>query len=198
MMTRMAESPHSRPRSEQTVRGLLMSLIPLALLALVIGGLTGKCSFSPGEPNTQGAVVRTVDAGAQVPRLARSVAFPVRVPRLPAGWRTTSVDLERAGQVAGAPGVVQLDWLTPAGDYLRLSQSSASETALVPFEVGEPKAATGVVQLQGRNWVVYPGRRAERVWVADLGAVRLLITGSAQEPDFRTLASATLAAPTVD
>ena len=35
----------------------------------------------------------------------------------------------------------------------------------------------------------------EQVWVADLRAARLLITGSAGEPEFRTLAAATLTGP---
>jgi hypothetical protein len=195
MMTRMAESPQNGARNVQTVRGLLFSLIPLAVLALLVGALTGKCSFSPGGPNTEGAIVRTVDADAQVRILAARVPFPVRVPHPAGAWRPTSVDLERAGRAAGSPAVVQIGWLTPAGDYLQLSQSSAAEAELVPFEIGAPQAATGALQVQGRNWVVYPGRRGEQVWVADLGTERLLITGGAQEPEFRALAAATLAAP---
>lgn len=190
----MAEFPPPTPRNTQPVRGFLLSLIPLVLLVLVIGGLTGKCSYSPGGPSTEGAVVRTVDAGAQVPRLARSLPFPVRLPQLGPGWRATSVDVDRAG----AARVLQIGWLTPAGGYLRLSQSSAPEDELVPAEIGAPAAATGTVRVADRDWVAYPGRRDEQVWVADLGTVRLLVTGSGGEREMRELATAALRAPAVN
>lgn len=181
-------STPSGPRSVRTVRGLLLSLAPLLVLVLAVAGLAGQCSFSPGAPDTRGAPVPTVDADAELRRLAGSVPFAVRVPRLPPAWRANSAGLERVGRDT----VVRVGWLTPEGDYLRLSQSSAAERDLVAFETGTRSAATGTVRVQGTDWAVYAAPQGERVWVADLGAVRVLITGSAAEPALRTLATATL------
>lgn len=40
------------------------------------------------------------------------------------------------------------------------------------------------------TWTKYPGRRDEQSWVADLDGVRVLITGSANADQFRTMAAA--------
>lgn len=179
----------------QTVRGLLLSLVLLVLLVLMVAGLAGQCSLQPGGPDTRGAVVPTVDAEAELRRLARAVAFPVRVPQVPSQWRATSADVDRVGRAPDSPAAVRVGWLPSEGTYLRLSQSSAAQADLVSFDTGTPSTATGVVRVQDENWAVYPGPHGEQVWVADLGVVRILITGSAGEPEFRTLATATLTAP---
>ncbi len=179
----------------QTVRGLLLSLGVLVLLVLMVAGLAGQCSLRPGGPDTRGAMVPTVDAEAELRRLARAVAFPVRVPQLPAQWRATSADVDRLGPAPDSPTAVWVGWLPSEGTYLRLSQSSAAPDELVAFETGIRSTATGVVRVQDEDWAIYPGVHGERVWVTDLGAVRILITGSAGEPEFRTLATATLTAP---
>jgi hypothetical protein len=94
----------------------------------------------------------------------------------------------------GADSAVRVGWLSPAGAYLRLSQSSAQPAELVSFEVGALREATGTVRVGETAWTVHPGPRDELVWVADLGAARMLITGSAGDAEFRTLATAALAA----
>jgi hypothetical protein len=196
MIASVAHSPQGRPRSVQSVRGLLLSLLTLALGVLLVGGLAGQCSFSPGGPDAGDATVPTVDADAELRRMARAVSFPVRAPRLPPGWRSTSADVDRVGQGRGAPAAVRVGWLTPGDGYLRLSQSSATVADLVGFETGSRAPATGTVRAGDREWTVYAGQRGEPAWVLDLGTVRLLLTGSAAEPELRTLATATLTAPT--
>ncbi|MGH3795485.1 MAG: DUF4245 domain-containing protein [Pseudonocardiaceae bacterium] len=191
----MTEPPDSRPRSVQTVRGMVVSLTLLVLVALALAGLAGQCSFSPGGPDISGAVAPTVNAQAELHGLARAAAFPVRVPQLPPGWQATSADRDRVGKAPNSPVAVWVGWLTPRSAYLRLSQSSASGADLVTSEIGARPTATGAVRVRQTNWAVYTAPNGERVWVADLGAVRLLITGSAGEPEMRTLATATLAAP---
>jgi Protein of unknown function (DUF4245) len=44
------------------------------------------------------------------------------------------------------------------------------------------------------RWVVYGARPTEPVWIADVKGVRLVLTGSATDDEFRTLATAVLAA----
>ncbi len=162
------------------------------MVALLLAGLSRGCSFSPGGADTSGATRPQVDPTAELAEAAAAVPFPVRVPRLPVGWQANS----SAVQPVGGQGaqVVQIGWLTPSGAYLRLSQSSASAEALVPAETGEQRSAIDAVRLNGVRWAVYPAVRDERAWVADLGEVRLLITGSGSEQQFRILAATAQAA----
>jgi hypothetical protein len=87
-------------------------------------------------------------------------------------------------------------YLTADGRYLRLVQTDASEEALLATGSGAQAApASGVVDVDGTRWVAYPGERAEPIWIAEIAgpdarAVRMLITGSGSEGDFRTLAAA--------
>ena len=93
---------------------------------------------------------------------------------------------------------MRVGYLTEQGRYLRLVQSDASEEALLAAEGGPGPAAEGVT----------PARRAElghlpRVATASRSGsptlpgsptVRLLITGSGSDDEFRALAEATVRA----
>jgi hypothetical protein len=54
-------------------------------------------------------------------------------------------------------------------------------------------SATGTETVDSTKWTVYPGIRSEQSWVADLGSVRLFITGNGTPAEFHTLAVAILA-----
>lgn len=187
----MAQS-HGSPRGSQSVRDLLLSLLPLVLIILAVAGLAGMCSLRPGGPTVASRSAPSVDAQVGLNRLARRLPFPVRVPTLPPDWQATSVETESVQTAAGTPAAVQVGWLTPVGNYLRLSQSPVTERDLVAFETGRLAAALGAVRVAGQTWVRYPSRRDEQAWVADLGRVRVLITGSGTPAEFRRLATATL------
>jgi len=174
---------------------MVLSLVPLVLIVLAVVGFAGMCSFRPGSPGVDPGAAPRIDATQRLEELAGSVDFPVRVPELPSGWVANAAGVDPVGRVPGAPVAVRVGWLTPARDYLRLSQSPAAEPALASFETRLREAPTGAVEVAGRTWVRYPGPRSEQAWVTDLGDVRLLVTGSAGEEEFRTLARAVLAAP---
>ncbi|MGH4021513.1 MAG: DUF4245 domain-containing protein [Pseudonocardiaceae bacterium] len=184
----MTDPRQGRPRGSRSARDMVLSMLPLVAVALALAGFAGMCSVSPGGPTTDPRTVPSVDAAAELDRAAGAVAFPLREPVLPRGWRPTSASVDRVGPVQA----VRVGWLTPSHDYLRLSQSAAVESELVAFETRQQVAATGAVQAAGRTWVRYPSVRDELAWVTDLGDVRLLITGNAAESEFRTLARAVL------
>ena len=119
--------------------------------------------------------------------------FPVRVPVMPADWIAQSSDVPTLP--GSADHAVRVGWVTPAGRFARLVQTSGSEAAAVLGEMGDP-AAGGTVAAGGRTWVVHRGLRDEQAWVTDVDGVRLLVTGSATPPELTALASTTLAAPT--
>jgi hypothetical protein len=181
--------PPAKPsRSAMTVRDLLGALVVLAVIVLVVGGLTRGCSFAPGGPSVDPNAAPRVDAPVQLRALAGSTSFPLRVPAVPADWRANSVDTVRVGPAASR--AVRVGYLTPAGRYLRVVQSDADEAALLALEARGTPIASGATDVAGRTWVTYADDTREPIRIADLDGVRVLITGSGDDDEFRTLAAA--------
>ncbi|MFC4605558.1 DUF4245 domain-containing protein [Rhodococcus kronopolitis] len=172
-------------------RDMIWSLLPLVLICLVIAGIASQCTLSPGGP-TQGKVPH-VDIDTVLKYDARDLAFPIRNPGVIEGWQPNSGN---RGTVAGDGGgdASTIGFLTDKGRYLQLTQSSASEEALVPWVVGDSRVPSGTQQVGPDSWVVYDEEGSEPIWVADFGDVRLLITGSGTADEYTTLAEAVGAA----
>jgi hypothetical protein len=188
------------PRSALGMREMLAAIGVLLVIVAVLGAVSGSCSFAPGGPRVDSSAGPVVDAPAEITRLASTVPYPVRVPAVPAGWRSNSVDQDLLDPAAPAAGrALRVGYLTPEGRYLRLLQSDGTEEALLASETGgEPVPARGTVDVAGVAFVVYGAEDDEPIWIGELDGVRLLLTGSAGEPDFRALAEAVAAAPVLD
>jgi Protein of unknown function (DUF4245) len=182
-------------RGRAGMRDMLWSMLVLGIGVLVLAGLTKGCSFSPGGPSTDATSVPVVDVHAELQAAAGQVRFPLRQPRLPAGWRANSDSVDPLGS-NGADQAVRVGWITPGGRYLQVSQSDADVQDLVRSAAGLGDDATvrptGTELVNGTKWTVYPGIRAESSWVADLGSERLFITGNGTTDEFHTLAAATM------
>lgn len=188
--------PADKPRHLQSTHDMVLSLAPLVLVILAMAGLARACTFSPGGPTE--AAPPTIDVTAALTQDARDVEFVLRLPTLPEGWVSNSDQVRDVGGAGGGESV-RTGFITSGGSYLRLVQSSATEDRLVADEVGTARTATGAVDVAGRSWVVYgpeDGAR-ESVWVADEGDLRLLITGSGTEDEFRGLAEGVLSGQTL-
>lgn len=176
------------PRSALGLRQLLGAILVL-LPVILLFGLLSRCSFSPGGPEIDSAAGPTVDAPGRLREAAPQVPFELRVPAVPPGWRSNSVD-----QVAlNGERAVRVGYVTGSGRFVRLAQSNAPEAALLMDSMGAVPPGQGTVDVGGRQWVVYGAAGDEPVWVADLGDVRLLVTGSGDDSEFRALAAAALA-----
>jgi hypothetical protein len=167
----------------------------VAVLVVIIGvvlAFFGGCEFSPGGPSVDPDTAPSADASGALERAARSAAFPVREPVVPKGWRPNSASTSAVGAGATASVVVRVGFVTSGGAFLQLSQSGGDVGEVVAEETGqaEPPDATGTVDVDGVSWTTYPGRRDEDAWVAELDDVVLLVTGSADEAEFRQLAAA--------
>ncbi|MGI9003983.1 MAG: DUF4245 domain-containing protein [Pseudonocardia sp.] len=188
-----AAPPSKPPRSALRVRDMLVALAVLVPLILVVGGVSRACTFAPGGPTVDPSGLPVVDAPAELRALAPLVPFAVRIPAVPPRWRSNSVDRDL---VAGGGRAVRTGYITPEGRFLRLLQTDASEAALVAVESGaEPVVAQGAVEVGGQRWVVYERGGGEPIWIAEVATpgatpVRLLITGSGGQDDFRALAGA--------
>jgi hypothetical protein len=177
------------------MRDMLLSMVVLAIAVLVLAGITKGCSFSPGGPSTSSSGLQTVDVTGELQAAAAQVKFPVREPHLPAGWHPNSDSVGSVG-TNGSDQAVRIGWITPGGRYLQLSQSDATAADLVRTAAGLDSdasvQATGTQVVNGTKWTVYPGVRSESSWAADLGNVRLFITGNGNTNEFRTIVAATL------
>jgi hypothetical protein len=182
--------PPAKPsRSSLTIRDLLGAVAVLVAVVLVVGGLTRGCSFAPGGPTIDPAAGPTVDAPAQLRALRGSTAFALRVPAVPPDWRANAVGTVRVGPSGNR--AVRVGYVTPAGRYLRVVQSDAGEAELVTQEAGGTPVAAGAAEVAGTSWVTYGDDTPEPIRVAQVDGVRLLITGSGDDAEFRTLAAAT-------
>lgn len=187
-------------RGGHGLRDMALTMVVLAAVVLALAALSHSCSFSPGGPSSNSSALPTVDVPDELRGAAGRMPFPLREPRVPADWRANSASSGTVGD-AGRDSAVTIGWVTGAGSYLALVQSNAKPADLVRYQVGQAddSAVTprGQTTVDGVSWVIYPGIRSERVWVADLGAVRLLITGSGDDAQFRTLAAAATSASPV-
>lgn len=187
-------SPEPRPlrkpdRSALTIRHMAMAIGVLVAIVLVLSLFSGGVGFSPTGPSVDPASVPVVDAPAVLTDLATDTPFPLRVPAVPAGWRSNSVAVDTVGTGARA---VRVGYVANDGNYLQLQQSDAPEDALLLAVSGtRVLAAQGPQTVGAQKWVVYGTSPDEPVWIADTGAVRWVITGSGTGDDFRALATAT-------
>ena len=183
---------NDKPRILHNGRDMTLSLIPLVVICVLFAALASQCSFAPFGPKAGPVPYFDVDAALQSD--AASLDFPIRDPELPPDWRPNSGS---RGAVAGDQGgeASTVGFITAAGHYLQLTQSEATEATLVPYVAGDRRYATGTEHAGGAaTWVVYAEDGSEPIWVADLGDVRVLLTGSADHDEFVALADATLRA----
>lgn len=191
----------AKPRLLQDGRDMFWSLGPLVLACMVLAGLVGMCSFSPSGPTEGMAPTYNTQAGLQAD--ADALNFPVRLPRLPAGWQANSG--VRGGIEAGRTDprtgqrqravTTRVGYLAPSKMYVSLTQSDADETALVR-SIETSVYPTGTEDVDGVTWIVYQGGEGtEPVWTtrldSPLGVAQLAITGAGNSSDFRTLAAGT-------
>jgi uncharacterized protein DUF4245 len=175
------------------MRDMVGAVVVLVAIIGVVMAFYGGCSFSPGRPAVDSSAIPSADAAGQLARTARSVAFPVREPAVPKGWRANSASTSAVGSGASGNVVVRVGWITSSGAFVQLSQSGGEASDVLVKELGQAEAPApdGSVEVDGATWTSYPGRRDEPAWVRSLDGTVVLITGSAPESEFRQLATAT-------
>ncbi|RZT84002.1 uncharacterized protein DUF4245 [Pseudonocardia sediminis] len=194
---RIGPRPMQKPgRTETRMKDMLGALLILIPIALLLVGVTRSCTFAPAGPTIDPNAGPTVDAPARLGEYAKISTFPLRVPAV--GWRANSTD---RGEVVGGGTAVRVGFVTGEGRYLRLVQSDATEENLLRTEAGtDVPTGEGVTPAAGLNWVTYRSGSGEPFRVTAVPTpgsptpTRLLITGSGNDDEFRTLAEATIRA----
>ena len=200
-----APAPAPSGRAARLSWGVKDLSVAVGVLVIVVVGLaliTNTISFNPGGPSTDAPIGRPViDENQQFQLGASQLHFPLREPMLPAGWHPNSADLDPVGPTAvnGQPNSLRIGFITPAGRYVSLAESSAAVTDLARNAAGAgsdtPMSPEGTVDVAGKTWTIYQGTRSELSWGLDLGAVRMLISGNGDQAEFTTMATAVQTAP---
>ncbi len=164
--------------------GAVIVLVVALVAVLGVMGLIGI-----GNDTDEGETP-TADVTGGFQRSAAALQLPLVVPQnLPADWQPNSfvqVDPTTAG---GTSTRISGGWITGAGRFITLVQSTDAPASLVAVQFGGSRTSTSLTDAAGSQWSVYPGARDEVAWVRTSGPLTLLITGSASEDDFRTLAA---------
>lgn len=179
---------------------MFWSLAPLIVACIALAGLVGMCSVRPSSPRD--GTPPPYDAAAALKADAETLAIPIRMPQVPAGWRANSggrggIDAGRTDATGQHQRAVTatVGYLAASKMYVSLTQSNADEQALVG-SIHRSMYPTGAQDVDGVKWIVYEGGEGtEPVWTTRLdsqaGPAQVAITGAGSSDDFRTLAVAT-------
>ncbi|RJQ71543.1 DUF4245 domain-containing protein [Pseudonocardiaceae bacterium YIM PH 21723] len=193
---KLPSPPVKKDRALLTTRDMMWSMAALLVIVFVVAGFSRTCSFAPGEPEINPGVGPTVDVGVEMRRFARTVDFAVRSPAVPARWRANAANVLKVDR-SPSKVVARVGWLTAEGGYLRFSQSTAEEAALIQQDGASPDYQDPDVTIGDKVWHSYPAQREEKLWSTSFDGVQITITGSAAEADFRELAQDIAKAPIV-
>lgn len=165
-------------------------MVLIAVVGLVLYGMYGMISFSPGGA-TDGQTP-TADVTGGFERAEPLVGFPVVIPAdLPATWTANSFSfVDKSTASTQKPATVRGGWLTEQGKFVTLIESNGAVTDVLNAELGAAGSATGTQTVGTVEWTVTTGRRGEAAWFRTAADVTYLITGSAAPDDFETLAKA--------
>jgi hypothetical protein len=184
------------------VKEMAVAVGVLVVAVLVLGVFTHDFTFNPGGPSTNVATGGpSIDESQQYQVAAGQLHFPLRQPKLPADWHANSASLDQVGPTAlnSRPNDLRIGFITPAGRYVAIAESTAAATDLARQTAGLPDATPigeqGTVDVDGKAWTVYQGARNEVSWGLDLGAVRLMVSGNGNQAEFTTMAKAVQSAP---
>jgi len=175
-------------RRNKTIRDMVVCMVVLVGALLFVVGAYGGFSFAPG--GTKDVPPPATDVVVGFTRAGPALNIPVVVPaNVPSDWVGNSFVLKTPD--SHGKDVIPLaraGWLTGNGNYITLIQSAASPADVLGQEIANGLNSTVSVTEAGVAWDVYPGVRNEVAWVRQANGVTFVITGSASEADFVTLA----------
>ena len=181
----------AKPRILQDSKDMVWSLIPLLLIALVVAGVAGSCSFGFGTQATEHKIP-DFDSAAAFRQDAQTMPFPIREPKVPSDWKSNSGSTSEVGGSVGS----NVGWITGGGAYVQLTQTGGTETELAPLLGGQGVLAVGPRDIDGRQWMTFENAKDhKKLWITDLGDVRLAVMSRGSDESMETLAKATQNAP---
>jgi hypothetical protein len=169
--------------ARMSAANMLRSLGPLVLLCLVIVGFTSWRQQADER-------VQTVDPASTVHLAAARAGYPVQAPAgLDRRYLATSARTDAGNATPGKPVTLQIGYLTPARRFAGFVESDDPGAQAV-HDVLDGATPDGSVDIAGVPWTRSTTKRGEIALSRTVGAVTLLVTGSAGQPELATVAGA--------
>lgn len=177
-----------KPRIFQGGRDMMLSLAVILVMMFAVVGATGLCSINPEAKDNP--AVHEVDAETFLTMEARSTSTPLRLPQTPEGWMP---NVARRANVAGTPAAV-VGWVTDKDTFIQLTQTSLPLDDAVTGVDANYREVKRTVDVDGVELQLHAGESGDvkDLWAADLGDIRVVLGGTANEEDVTTLLRATM------
>jgi hypothetical protein len=173
-------------RNRQTVNNLVYSLIATVALVAVIVLIVPRGNPTATTPAIDYASVAQEAQGSEPDRLL--------VPTLPAEWKANSAELRTKS--ADKVDSWYIGLLTPKGEYIGITQGFDANDSWVADQVDKSRIA-GTRDIDGVTWDVYDNRASgsaagnvEYALTTHAGRSSIVIVGTADDAEFRTVATA--------
>jgi hypothetical protein len=160
---------------------MLRSLAPLVVICLLAVGWLAFLRDDEVDP------VPPIDPSGSIGRAADYAAYDLEAPSgLPEGYRATDTDITGT---TGTQVTLGVDYATPSGEYVGFVTSDDPQAPAVD-DVLDGAEAEGTVEIDGVEWTRSTTARDETALSREAGGVTVLVTGSADEEELRTVAAA--------
>ncbi|MPQ98605.1 DUF4245 family protein [Modestobacter sp. I12A-02628] len=178
-----AQSPAMERLGRFTAANMLRSMLPLIVICLVLAGVAALKQNNV-DPVTE------VETATTVQFAARTADYELEAPAgLPDTWRATSARTDAGQASPGDPVTLELGYYTPEGEYAGfVTSDDARDPALTRVTDGDTEQ--GSEEIGGQTWTRVETSRGETAFVRDDDGATLVVTGSADEDELRTLAAA--------
>lgn len=183
---RKAEASRTR-KANQTARNLGLSLAASLLIVLVLVLVVAR-------PDVD--LTDTIDHRAVAEQAQASVDVPLVDPDVPDGWEANAAEIRR-GAADGVP-TWYVGFVTPEREFIGFDQGIDANPTWTAQKVGEA-LVTSTVDLGGLTWDVRDRRdqddtgNAAYSLTSTLGRSTFVLSGTADDAEFRTIAEAVAA-----
>ncbi|GAA1481685.1 DUF4245 domain-containing protein [Gordonia sinesedis] len=178
-----------KPRIMIGGKDMIWTLIPLLALCALVAVASGNCSVGlTGTASDDRTPAFDVEQALAAD--ARVMPFPIRRPPTPQGWKPNSGSTTQLGDARAS----NVGWVASSGAYVQLTQTNATEDALVEELGGDDvSSGTGVRDIGGRRWVTYSTYAGKKFWITDLGDVRIAVMSRGPDGDLDRIAASVVA-----
>ena len=166
-----------RPKIFEGARDIILSLSVVVVMMLLVVGATGLCSVNP---ETAQGPVQEVDEETFLDTQARAGIGAIRDPQMPEGWQANAA---RRSQLGGDTATV-VSWLTADGNYVESTQTQVSAEEAGEKYDANYRGLNSMREVAGHQVLASDDDSVRRLWIADLGDARLIISGAAPDEEF--------------
>jgi hypothetical protein len=181
MAERKAENSRNY-RKRKTVNNLVYSLLVCVGLVLVI---------ALAVPRADNSLVPEVNYDAVATQAQTSSDHILVNPDLPGSWSSNRAETDRTGGVSSW----NIGLITPSNEYIGITQGFDANETWVSQQLRQTTASS-TVTIDGVEWTIYDNRarddvgNVEYALTTESGASTFIVFGTAQDGEFRTVASA--------